>query len=88
MRSFVVGSLTVLLGLGACAHAAGNQLQSRAAFDLQCDQRYLYVVALDAQTRGVRGCNRQATYVESCHGEGVFEECTWVLNGAITPVAP
>ena len=88
MRSFLVGSLALLLGLCACATASTGQLSRRAAFDLQCSQKYIVVHAIDEHTRGVRGCQRQATYVQSCRGDGLMEECTWVLNGGVNPVAP
>jgi hypothetical protein len=35
----------------------------------------------DPAARGVRGCGRQATYVESCDRLGYMKtDCTWVLN--------
>jgi hypothetical protein len=87
MRSFLFASLALTLGLGACMQAATtSQLQTRAAFDLQCNQSQVQVVDIDGRTRGVRGCDRQATYVESCDGprENASTQCTWVLNGEVS----
>lgn len=68
----------LLLGLLACG-ATEEQLRARAAFDLQCPEGKLQLTQLDDRTQGVRGCDKQATYVESCHGQG-RTDCTWVLN--------
>lgn len=71
----------------ACGCAAGRasdpQLLKRAAFDLDCAEGSLEIVALDPRTRGVRGCGQRATYVEQCKpcANGYLGcECTWVLN--------
>ncbi len=51
------------------------RLLSRASFDLDCPAADLVVVELSWQTRGVRGCGRQASYVRMRES---FDE--WVLN--------
>lgn len=42
----------------------------------------LRVVELDSRTRGVQGCGKKATYVETCDGpkQAAMTECTWVMN--------
>lgn len=52
-------------------------LLNRAAFDLECSREQLEVVELDTNTKGIRGCGRQATYVWSC---GKNQTCAWVMN--------
>ena len=78
MRARLLGFF--LLGLVGCG-ASVQQLHSRAAFDLNCPQDQLQVVEIDNRTRGVRGCGRQATYVENCtdpmRSGGT---CTWIMN--------
>lgn len=69
-------SVITLMGCGATE----EQLRSRAAFDLNCPEDRINVVEIDNRTRGVRGCNQQATYVESCQGPDGNLNCTWVLN--------
>ena len=65
--------------LPACG-ATLEQLRSRASFDLGCPANQLDVVEIDQRTRGVRGCGKQATYVESCTTADRSTGCTWVLN--------
>jgi len=77
---------TLVIG---CSGATDQQLRARAAYDLKCNEGHLQVTEIDARTRGVRGCNQQVTYVESCTGgygnnpgmQMATNECTWVLNG-------
>jgi len=68
------------------ANASMQQLKRRASFDLNCPAEKVTVLPLDPRTRGVRGCDRQATYVEVCKETGgdlciADCGCTWVLNG-------
>lgn len=66
-----------------CVRGASNQkLVERASFDFNCPPQQIQVVELDSQTRGVRACGQQATYVEACDGPkgGLGTKCTWVLN--------
>jgi hypothetical protein len=67
----------VVGGHGASAEA----LTRRAAFDLNCDASQLVYQPIDSRTRGVAGCGRRATYVETCQDQ-FASNCTWVLNGA------
>jgi hypothetical protein len=90
MQSFMrpiqtTAALFTLIGAG-CAGATGDQLTSRAAFDLNCPRDQISVIEIDDQTRGVRGCGQQNTYVESCNGvkSGIGTQCTWVLNSDST----
>ncbi len=69
----------LVLLVAGCA-ASIDQLAKRASFDLDCPREDLHYRELDAQTMGVRGCGRQATYVEVCRSG---ENCTWVMNNAL-----
>jgi hypothetical protein len=53
----------------------------RASFDLDCTEP-LGVTNIDDKTRGVRGCGRQATYVELCDAPvGIVRRtCVWVKD--------
>ncbi len=73
----------VALAAGCATNATVAQLKTRAAFDLQCNEAAIDVVPIDPRTNGVRGCGRQATYVEQCKpcANGyVGCECTWLMN--------
>ena len=60
-----------------------DRLLKRAAFDLHCTKDEMTVSKIDERTRGVRGCGRQATYVQTCDHYGVAAyNCTWVMNTA------
>jgi hypothetical protein len=88
MRAILFGSC--LMALAGCG-ASLEQLHSRAAFDLNCPLDQIQVVVIDNRTRGVRGCGRQVTYVESCTDPArAANTCTWVMNtdsGSSTPPA-
>lgn len=77
-RTIFAGLVVVLTGCGATE----EQLRTRAAFDLHCDENQLQLIEIDNRTMGVRGCGQQVTYVESCDGPkgGMATSCTWVLN--------
>ena len=66
---------SLLLGCGATT----QQLQKRASFDLECPIKDLEIIEIDYDTRGVRGCGRQATYVEHRQDDG----WTWLMNSDI-----
>lgn len=68
--------------LASCASSATtSQLLRRASFDLDCAEASLRVVELDNRTRGVDGCGRRASYVETCRSnEHGNYDCTWALN--------
>ena len=80
----MLGLLSILcLALAGCMGATSNQLQKRAAFDMECPAAQLTVVQLDKRTRGVRGCGKRVTYIEHCRAcaNGYPAcDCTWVLN--------
>ena len=76
-----VGLVSVVGALLACGGATKDQLKTRAAFDLNCSEGEVQVIKLDSKTRGVSGCGRRATYVESCDGPpSAIRQCTWVMN--------
>jgi hypothetical protein len=70
--------------------ACTSTRSSRASFDLQCPDEQLRFQWFDTKSFGVAGCNRRATYVETCHQGALatMRECTFVRNGAVesTPV--
>jgi hypothetical protein len=79
---------TVAVGgaiVGCLATASVEQLTKRAAFDFNCPGSNLRYNVIDDKTRGVVGCSKRGTYVETCDGpKGRTDtRCTWVLNGAI-----
>ncbi len=48
---------------------AGSLVRRQAAFDLQCDRGAVSIEHLSADTFGVRGCGKQASYLLVCRGE-------------------
>lgn len=79
-----VGALALVSAAGCGASL--EQLRARAAFDFSCPEGQLSVVDIDSRTKGVTGCGRRGTFVESCTPkpwQGV--ECTWVLNSSGVP---
>ena len=62
----------------------GDQLRTRAAEDLHCDEAQLDIKPLTDQARAVRGCGFQATYVLSCkpcsHDGPANCDCEWAMN--------
>jgi hypothetical protein len=82
-------AIGLLCASGCATWANVQQLRTRAAFDFGCRESELQVVELDARTRGVKGCGRRATYVETCKpcANGYQDcECTWLLNTDATRV--
>jgi hypothetical protein len=65
-----------------------HPLTKRASFDFQCPTDQLLYYELDRRSYGVSGCDKRATYVETCQGQGFSEQCTWVLNGAVESTQP
>ncbi|AFM14032.1 hypothetical protein [Turneriella parva] len=80
--TFLIGFLLSVL-LGGCG-ATPEQLRRRASFDLGCAEEKIELIELDSRTTGVSGCNKKATYIESCAQNTMWKEgppdCTWVLN--------
>jgi len=83
--TLVAGSL---LGAFACATGPSSsellqnlRLVKRASFDLGCAEP-LGVTNIDDRTRGVRGCGRQATYVQLCDApvDVVTRSCVWLKD--------
>jgi hypothetical protein len=60
------------------ARAALQQLQMRAAFDLECPAQWISLYHFDARAKGVFGCGRRLTYVEIC--EPGVGSCTWTID--------
>src|SRR5450432_4088226 len=59
--------------------ATFEQLQARAALDLECQPAAISAHSVDGQTRVASGCGKQAIYVETCSGHN-HSDCTWMLN--------
>ncbi|MBI2375726.1 MAG: hypothetical protein HYV07_17150 [Deltaproteobacteria bacterium] len=79
-------ALILTFGLVSACGATKEQLVRRAAFDLNCPEPQIDIQELDGRTRGVRGCGRQATYVEQCEVvQGSRSNCTWLLNADAQP---
>jgi hypothetical protein len=80
-------AITFLMAAG-CA-ATFEQLQARAAIDLDCRPEAITAQAVDAETRIASGCGKQAVYIESCM-RGNHSDCTWSLNSPVrtTGAAP
>jgi hypothetical protein len=82
---FLSLSTTVIIsGCGPATFmgAPTEHLTQRASFDLNCPESQINVVDLGGKTKGVTGCGKKATYVETCTGQkGEFATtCSWVLN--------
>jgi hypothetical protein len=81
MRRLKIGC-ALLIGFASCVMPASeSQLRTRAAFDMSCTEPQVQIVKLDSRTRGVSGCGRKATYVETCDQSS----CTWVQNTDTQP---
>lgn len=68
-----------------------NELERRAAFDMNCPWNQLSWTEITQATWGAAGCGRRATYVRACSGMGtIYRRCDWILNGTLQedPVAP
>jgi hypothetical protein len=80
----LLGAATGMLLLAACAprtaRASLQQLQMRASFDLSCPGDWLRLYHLDERIKGVEGCGRRLTYVESCELVGDEVACMWRLD--------
>ncbi|HEY5450583.1 MAG TPA: hypothetical protein VIQ54_17635 [Polyangia bacterium] len=83
-----IGSLLCEVGCVATGATSQSLLEhrrliNRASFDLECTGE-LNVTELDARTRSVGGCGRQATYVQICDApvDNPMRSCVWVMNGA------
>jgi hypothetical protein len=79
MKAYLTASLLVI-GSGCGATAA--QLKNRAAIDLDCQPSSLAILSIDAATKSVNGCGRQAIYVEQFNHS---VRPAWLLNSSITP---
>ena len=55
--------------------ASDRALRKRAPFDLSCDADQVTYTYIDYQTRGVRGCERQLTYL--------FHDGKWIANSSL-----
>jgi hypothetical protein len=74
----VAAALAACAGLAGCVPATamhGQRLRQRAAVDLRCPERELFVETVDQKTGSVQGCGRHATYALDHQG-------TWVLQSA------
>lgn len=77
----------IAVGAGCASSNMGAnqaQLMERASFDLDCPKKELALTDLGDSARGVRGCGKQASYIETCTGQRGYATttCTWMLDGA------
>jgi hypothetical protein len=82
-RSFL--ALLVIFGAALLLNGCGAtvpQLQTRAAFDFDCQPDTISVRALDPGTRVAAGCGKQAVYVENFNNS---RHATWLLNSEVKP---
>jgi hypothetical protein len=80
-----LGPLALVFCLPACAmynpqRATLAQLQARSAFDLGCPAYSLQLYHFDERTKGVVGCGRRLTYVETCEQLSDGATCSWLLD--------
>jgi len=73
------------LTVSSCG-ASFEQLQSRAAFDLDCQPHAITAQMIDYETRIASGCGKKAVYVEHCTGNN-HSGCTWMLNSPVRPTS-
>lgn len=73
-----------VLACGGCG-ATLEQLQNRAAVDLDCRPEAITGRELDGETTIASGCGKQAIYVETCTGRD-RSNCTWMLNSPVRQV--
>jgi hypothetical protein len=75
------GMILAWLAASGCG-ATLEQLQSRAALDLNCQPDAISARRVDNLTLIAAGCGKQAVYVQTCSGKGEGN-CTWLLNSEI-----
>lgn len=62
-----------------------DQLRKQASFDMNCPEKQLSTVETGQFRYGVRGCDRQATYLmQMCNTS--TEKCTYSLNTPVSDV--
>ena len=79
-----LGLLTIGVVLPAGCLATFEQLQARAAFDLDCPPASISARELDDRTQIATGCGKQAVYVQTCTNRN--SGCTWMLNSEVKPM--
>jgi len=77
--------LTATLLTASGCGATFEQLQRRAALDLECRPEAISARYLDAETSVATGCGKQAIYVETCSSNN-HTGCAWMLNSAVKPI--
>ena len=76
--------LAVALAMAPGCGATFEQLQTRAALDLDCQSQAISARQIDGSTELASGCGKEAIYVQTCAGKD-HTDCTWMLNSAIKP---
>jgi hypothetical protein len=79
-RGFVVGWLLLVAACQEGPDPDVSAVKKRASFELDCNGRELKAFWIDDKTIGVKGCGHRLVYVQVCNGQGITEECQWVLN--------
>lgn len=79
-------TLVITVAAVAGCGATLEQLQRRAAIDLDCPSEAISSNEVDSQTRIATGCGRRAVYVETCSNKN-RTACTWMLNSPVRPAS-
>jgi hypothetical protein len=57
-----------------------SAVKKRASFEIDCPKSEVKAFWIDDKTIGVKGCGQKLVYVQACRGQGITEECQWILN--------
>lgn len=85
MRYSILCFIAFVAGCASSNMGANDaQLMERASFDLDCPKKAIMITDLGDSARGVWGCGKQASYIETCTGQRGYATttCTWKLEGA------
>ncbi len=75
---FVLAATLALALTPGCGGYGLEALEEKASFDLRCPRERLRWKRLGNGSQGVRGCGRQATYVELCRDFN--SDCKWIKD--------
>jgi hypothetical protein len=75
----------MLVGIISAGCAANlEQLKTRASIDLECQSSTLAIRSIDAATKAVSGCGKEAIYVEQFNDS---RHPAWLLNSSVRSTA-
>lgn len=75
-----------LLLLVGCGGATLEQLKGTAASALNCHEARIAYHEINKQVYFVSGCEREATFVQSCQDNFYHQNCRWDLQATVYPV--